>query len=107
MENKRHWTADEDAKLVEYVTKCGPKNWKAVQTLTGLRRSGKSCRLRWKNQKQPGVRTDPFTPEEEYLIAKYHGEFGSSWSKIAKQAIPPLPSPSTLVFSKEFCDFVF
>ena len=37
---------------------------------TGLSRCGKSCRLRWVNHLQPGVKRGNFTKEEEDLIIK-------------------------------------
>ncbi|CAI0417716.1 unnamed protein product [Linum tenue] len=44
---KGPWTAEEDAKLVDYITNKGHTNWKSLPKLAGLNRCGKSCRLRW------------------------------------------------------------
>jgi hypothetical protein len=48
---------------------------------TGLSRCGKSCRLRWVNYLQPGVKRGNFTKEEEGLIIKLHEEAGNKYKK--------------------------
>ncbi|XP_058180812.1 transcription factor MYB35-like [Rhododendron vialii] len=49
---------------------------------TGLRRGGKSCRLKWTNCSR---HDNNFTPEEEELIVRLHAAIGSRWSIIAQQ----------------------
>ena len=49
---------------------------------TGLSRCGKSCRLRWVNHLQPGVKRGNFTKEEEDLIIKFHEEAGNKYRNI-------------------------
>ncbi|CAN1259233.1 Transcription factor MYB39 [Linum perenne] len=44
---KGPWTAEEDEKLVDFITNNGHTNWKSLPKLAGLNRCGKSCRLRW------------------------------------------------------------
>jgi myb proto-oncogene protein len=58
-----------------------------VLTRVGLRRTGKSCRLRWLNYLRPDVRRGNITPEEQLLILELHSRWGNRWSKIA-QCIP-------------------
>ena len=49
----------------------GPKNWSLIAG--GIRgRSGKSCRLRWCNQLDPGVIKEPFSEWEDAVIIKAH-----------------------------------
>ncbi|WOL10250.1 transcription factor MYB108-like [Canna indica] len=52
--------------------------------LAGLRRTGKSCRLRWLNYLRPDVRRGNITPEEQLLILELHSRWGNRWSKIAQ-----------------------
>ncbi|CAM8983563.1 unnamed protein product [Rhodiola kirilowii] len=49
----------------------------------GLARCGKSCRLRWTNYLQPGIKRGNFTREEEEIIITSHQLLGNRWSAIA------------------------
>ncbi|KAE9608474.1 putative transcription factor MYB-HB-like family [Lupinus albus] len=53
--------------------------------LAGLKRCGKSCRLRWNNYLRPDLKHDNFTSQEEDLIIKLHAAIGSRWSIISQQ----------------------
>lgn len=46
---------------------------------TGLRRCGKSCRLRWKNYLNPDIKRGPFTFEEEKLILQLQARLGNRY----------------------------
>ncbi|KAF0896418.1 hypothetical protein E2562_024293 [Oryza meyeriana var. granulata] len=50
----------------------------------GLKRTGKSCRLRWLNYLRPDVKRGNFTAEEQLLILDLHSRWGNRWSKIAQ-----------------------
>jgi len=50
----------------------------------GLRRTGKSCRLRWVNYLHPGLRRGRITADEERRIVELHAQWGSRWSRIAR-----------------------
>ncbi|KAL2935021.1 Transcription factor JAMYB [Bienertia sinuspersici] len=52
--------------------------------LTGLKRSGKSCRLRWLNYLRPDLRRGSFSLDEQLLILELHLHWGNRWSKIAE-----------------------
>ncbi|PWA76413.1 duplicated homeodomain-like superfamily protein [Artemisia annua] len=82
---KGPWTAEEDAKILAYVASHGIGNWTLVPQKAGLKRCGKSCRLRWTNYQRPDLKHDSFTPIEVELILRYHQAIGSRWSLIAKQ----------------------
>lgn len=57
---KGPWSPEEDAILSRLVVKFGARNWSLIaRGISG--RSGKSCRLRWCNQLDPGVKRKPFT----------------------------------------------
>ncbi|GKV08632.1 hypothetical protein SLEP1_g20236 [Rubroshorea leprosula] len=78
------WTAEEDAKILAYVSNHGIGNWTLVPKKAGLNRCGKSCRLRWTNYLRPDLKHDNFTPQEEETIINLHKLIGSRWSCIAK-----------------------
>ncbi|GMJ14040.1 hypothetical protein HRI_005073200 [Hibiscus trionum] len=79
------WTEEEDAKILAYVSKHGTGNWTDVPKKAGLRRCGKSCRLRWTNYLRPDLKRESFTPQEEELVIRLHAAIGSRWSLIAQQ----------------------
>ncbi|XP_050223768.1 transcription factor MYB35-like isoform X1 [Mercurialis annua] len=79
------WTEEEDAKILAHVSKHGTGNWTALPKKAGLRRCGKSCRLRWTNYLRPDLKLDNFTSQEEELIVRLHAAIGSRWSIIAQQ----------------------
>ncbi|KAM7509137.1 hypothetical protein LguiA_019590 [Lonicera macranthoides] len=82
---KGPWTMEEDLILINYIANHGEGLWNAVAISTGLKRTGKSCRLRWLNYLRPDVRRGNITPEENLLIMELHAKWGNRWSKIAKQ----------------------
>eukprot|EP00245_Coleochaete_scutata_P001188 TRINITY_DN11447_c0_g1_i1.p1 TRINITY_DN11447_c0_g1~~TRINITY_DN11447_c0_g1_i1.p1 ORF type:complete len:442 (+),score=82.89 TRINITY_DN11447_c0_g1_i1:45-1370(+) len=80
---KGPWSPEEDSRLQESVSVLGPRNWSAIaKTIPG--RSGKSCRLRWCNQLNPGVVRRPFTEEEDRKIIEAHKQHGNKWASIAR-----------------------
>ncbi|KAL3825867.1 hypothetical protein ACJIZ3_021896 [Penstemon smallii] len=83
---KGPWSPEEDAKLKEYIEKngtCG--NWIALPLKAGLRRCGKSCRLRWLNYLRPNIKHGEFSDDEDRLICTLFSTIGSRWSIIAAQ----------------------
>lgn len=44
---------------------------------TGLRRCGKSCRLRWTNYLRPDIKRGAFSSEEEETILNLHSLHGN------------------------------
>ncbi|XP_037418903.1 myb-related protein Zm38-like [Triticum dicoccoides] len=82
---KGPWTAEEDAKLLAYTSNHGTGNWTSVPQRAGLKRCGKSCRLRYTNYLRPNLKHENFTQEEEELIVTLHAMLGSRWSLIANQ----------------------
>ncbi|MQL98735.1 hypothetical protein Taro_031452 [Colocasia esculenta] len=79
------WTVEEDLTLVNYITNHGEGRWNSLARSAGLKRTGKSCRLRWLNYLRPDVRRGNITPEEQLLILELHSRWGNRWSKIAQQ----------------------
>ncbi|KEH17564.1 putative transcription factor MYB-HB-like family [Medicago truncatula] len=82
---KGTWTAEEDRKLIAYVTRYGFWNWRQLPKFAGLSRCGKSCRLRWLNYLRPNIRRGNFTKDEEELIIRMHKKLGNKWSTIAAE----------------------
>lgn len=80
---KGPWSPEEDVILNKLVEKFGARNWSLIaRGIPG--RSGKSCRLRWCNQLNPGVKRKPFTEEEDQKIVDAHAVHGNKWASIAR-----------------------
>ncbi|XP_023729973.1 MYB-like transcription factor ODO1 [Lactuca sativa] len=80
---KGPWTAEEDKKLIKFILTNGPCCWRALPKLAGLRRCGKSCRLRWTNYLRPDLKRGLLTESEEQIVIDLHARLGNRWSKIA------------------------
>ncbi|KAM7252042.1 hypothetical protein ACFE04_023925 [Oxalis oulophora] len=70
---KGPWSPEEDAKLKNFIEE------------HGLKRCGKSCRLRWLNYLRPNIKHGGFTEEEDDIICSLYITIGSRWSIIASQ----------------------
>ncbi|CAH1419426.1 unnamed protein product [Lactuca virosa] len=79
------WLDEEDDRLTITVDALGEKHWDALAKQSGLRRSGKSCRLRWMNYLRPNLKHGEITDEEEHIILNLHKQWGNKWSRIAKR----------------------
>ncbi|XP_057743890.1 transcription factor RAX2 [Arachis stenosperma] len=83
---KGPWSPEEDAKLKEYIDKHGTGgNWIALPQKAGLKRCGKSCRLRWLNYLRPNIKHGEFSEDEDRMICYLFASIGSRWSIIASQ----------------------
>ncbi|KAG8389991.1 hypothetical protein BUALT_Bualt01G0036900 [Buddleja alternifolia] len=79
---KGPWSAEEDTILTRLVGQYGARNWSLISThIKG--RSGKSCRLRWRNQLSPHVARRQFSPAEDETILAAHDKYGNRWATIA------------------------
>ncbi|KAI4376362.1 hypothetical protein MLD38_014131 [Melastoma candidum] len=81
--SKGAWTASEDKLLVDYVRINGEGRWSRLSRETGLKRCGKSCRLRWMNYLRPDIKRGNISADEEELIIRLHKLLGNRWSLIA------------------------
>ncbi|KAG5009401.1 hypothetical protein JHK87_017916 [Glycine soja] len=79
------WSVEEDYLLTHYIANHGEGRWNLLAIRSGLRRTGKSCRLRWLNYLKPNVKRGNLTSEEQLLIFELHSKWGNRWSKIAQQ----------------------
>ncbi|KAM0005858.1 putative transcription factor MYB-HB-like family [Helianthus debilis subsp. tardiflorus] len=83
---KGPWSPEEDAKLKNYIEKYGTGgNWIALPQKIGIKRCGKSCRLRWLNYLRPDIKHGGFSEEEDNIICSLYISIGSRWSVIAAQ----------------------
>ncbi|KAK5834732.1 transcription factor MYB114-like [Gossypium arboreum] len=81
--NKGAWTSEEDTKLAEVIAVHGAKSWNTIASKAGLKRCGKSCRLRWMNYLRPDIKRGNISEQEEDLILRLHKLLGNRWSLIA------------------------
>ncbi|XP_042421407.1 transcription factor MYB87-like [Zingiber officinale] len=83
---KGPWSPEEDAKLISYIHQHGTGgSWIALPHKIGLKRCGKSCRLRWLNYLRPDIKHGAFSDEEDRIILDLYMAIGSRWSIIASQ----------------------
>ncbi|GJP31405.1 hypothetical protein CLOM_g12042 [Closterium sp. NIES-68] len=101
---KGTWLPEEDRVLMQYVGSYGPRNWGALRARGLLRRSGKSCRLRWVNQLKPGLQRyagkgcKRFTEAEANVVLSLQRVMGNKWAQISRH----LPGARTT--SQEFLE---
>ncbi|XP_010518446.1 PREDICTED: transcription factor MYB12-like, partial [Camelina sativa] len=77
------WTAEEDQILSNYIQSNGEGSWRSLPKNAGLKRCGKSCRLRWINYLRSDLKRGNISPKEEELVVKLHSTLGNRWSLIA------------------------
>lgn len=80
---KGPWTAEEDQNLIDYIQVHGHGRWRTLPKNAGLKRCGKSCRLRWTNYLRPDIKRGKFSIEEDETIIQLHSVLGNKWSAIA------------------------
>ncbi|KAI3745285.1 hypothetical protein L1987_58396 [Smallanthus sonchifolius] len=69
---KGPWSPEEDEKLKDYIQTHGTGgNWIALPQKAGLRRCGKSCRLRWLNYLRPNIKHGEFSDDEDKLFVPF------------------------------------
>uniref|UniRef100_A0ACD5VA86 Uncharacterized protein n=1 Tax=Avena sativa TaxID=4498 RepID=A0ACD5VA86_AVESA len=78
------WTLEEDNLLMSYIACHGEGRWNLLARCSGLKRTGKSCRLRWLNYLKPDIRRGNLTAEEQLVILELHAKWGNRWSRIAQ-----------------------
>ncbi|KQJ89311.1 transcription factor WER [Brachypodium distachyon] len=82
-ERKGLWSREEDELLYARITLHGVSTWSSVAQLAGLRRNGKSCRLRWMNYLRPDLKKERISKREEETIISLQKSLGNRWSVIA------------------------
>ncbi|CAB79223.1 myb-like protein [Arabidopsis thaliana] len=76
---KGPWTVEEDKKLINFILTNGHCCWRALPKLAGLRRCGKSCRLRWTNYLRPDLKRGLLSHDEEQLVIDLHANLGNNY----------------------------
>lgn len=80
---KGPWTAQEDAKVLEFVKRYGAKKWSLIAShIPG--RLGKQCRERWYNHLNPEISKEAWTDAEDKIILEAHLNIGNKWADMAK-----------------------
>lgn len=80
------WTREEDELLKAGVDALGPRDWKRIsEEFLGGRRRDVQCYQRWERTLKPGVKTGPWTREEDEMLRKCIAEGMTKWSEIAKR----------------------
>ncbi|XP_073304213.1 transcription factor MYB106-like [Primulina huaijiensis] len=77
------WTLEEDQKLLAYVQEHGHGSWHSLPAKAGLKRCGKSCRLRWTNYLRSDIERGKFSSQGEQTIIQLHAFLGNRWAAIA------------------------
>ncbi|XP_065859211.1 transcription factor DUO1 [Euphorbia lathyris] len=84
MIRKGPWKSEEDEVLINHVKKHGARDWSSIRSKGLLKRTGKSCRLRWVNKLRPNLKNGcKFTAEEERVVIELQSQIGNKWAKIA------------------------
>ncbi|XP_074559331.1 myb-related protein MYBAS1-like [Curcuma longa] len=79
------WSEHEDRQLLSFVRMLGDRRWDLIAKVSGLNRTGKSCRLRWVNYLNPELKHGRLTPQEKLLVVQLHSLWGNRWSRIARK----------------------
>ncbi|KAI9153628.1 hypothetical protein LWI28_014220 [Acer negundo] len=78
------WHEEEDKQLITFVTLLGDRKWDYIARVSGIKRCGKSCRLRWLNYLRPNINHGDISIEEEQIILRLHEQWGNKWARIAR-----------------------
>ncbi|RWR79622.1 myb-related protein MYBAS1-like protein [Cinnamomum micranthum f. kanehirae] len=73
------WTPDEDMLLTRSVFMFGQRRWDYIARASGLKRSGKSCRMRWMNYLHPDLKHGPLSEAEEATVLQLHARWGNKY----------------------------
>lgn len=80
------WTPAEDARLREGIQVVGPRQWLRIsQEFMRGARSETQCYQRWERTLKPGVKTGPWTREEDAVLTACVQSGMTRWSEIAKR----------------------
>lgn len=82
--SRHKFSIDEDNALRNLVNEHGTTNWRFIAENMTTNRTARQCRDRWKNYLMPGIKSAPWTPEEDQLLEEKYAALGSQWSRIAK-----------------------
>jgi len=81
--NKKTWSPEEDARLIELVELHGANNWTVIADELNSGKRSKQCRERFHNHLQADIKKGGWTEDEERSIFALQAEYGNQWAKIA------------------------
>jgi hypothetical protein len=84
---KRHWTEEEDAKLLNAIVELNGAAEKVKWSNIAKQipeRNEKQCKQRYFNNLDPSIKKGPWTEEEDSVIFKAQKKMGNQWEEIAK-----------------------
>ncbi|KAI7871015.1 Homeodomain-like protein [Spinellus fusiger] len=80
-----HWTPEEDALLLEGVAKYGTGTWTRISREFLPQRTRVQIQLRYARALEPGIKTTPWTVEEQDILLRRTLMYGTdNWSKVAE-----------------------
>ena len=81
---QRHWTSEEDIRLMAGVYLYGVNNWNSVSNFVGAGRGRPQCLQRWTRTLNPQILKNIWNPEEdEKLLSIVKNMSKISWTKVA------------------------
>ncbi|KAG2547512.1 hypothetical protein PVAP13_9KG105000, partial [Panicum virgatum] len=80
----RKWTYEDDKKLRELIECHGNRAWSIIAREFSSK-TGKQCRERWVNNRDPKIKRTAWTEAELLLLVECHKKLGKKWSKIARK----------------------
>jgi hypothetical protein len=81
--NRRAFSGEEDAKLIELASQSGFLGWHTVAILLPGR-SPRQCRERWIEYLRPEITVGPWTDDEDRLLLVQIARHGHRWTHIAQ-----------------------
>jgi hypothetical protein len=69
--------------ILQMVEEFGPYEWDKI-AVTLENRTARQCRERWRHYLQPAIDRNPWTADEDALLADEYGRKGPKWSEISQ-----------------------